>query len=553
MKLVVLQAIDGRKLLVTIPWLVEYLAMLDFITIRLDYYRDLFQLLYTVYMRVNVLSDQESLCVMPTSKFIVRVCLGWLFENPQIPEEYSNYRSFKQKAINRVDSSQNDTQLNPLLENMLDAACPFLADFRVSMMPQRTTKALSRTGRYRHITTKFQDKTHVQKSKVQDSREQIAQAFMASQSLSVKKIVEFTIERVTSAVVKDFQVKHLIAARKQAKTDVEQLQSSSDTSESLMKKIIDVYQRHLERLHQQWNDDVKTNCKKRIEGTFDSLMPMETLEEVKKALISITFERTSEKLQDWCSTNIATIEVFSKDIQEDARKLKENQQNGNRRSSSTIIIDLTARTMPSDYFRELQVLLHKSNLHPERIGSDEPRKSVEVAIEILDKQTLPANAYRNIGYYTLQLVLQLIVHRTDLVTKEFLTKVFTMWRHEKMLNFVAKDSQNRQNPRKVDDFIFSNVLSPRFILIMKGKSRRSFEAYGDFLIALVKENFISVEQINEQSTRLFKQGTLWSSQSLDDIAFLIDRVKTSLSSAASPESQLFLELVVDLARDMENF
>lgn len=207
--------------------------------------------------------------------------------------------------------------------------------------------------------------------------------------------------------------------------------------------------------------------------------------------------------------------------------------------------------MPSNYFRDLQTLLHKSSLHPEEIEGSELEACVKDAIDVLDKQTLPANAYRNIGFFHLQLVLQCIANRVKLVTKEFLTKVFALWRHEKMLAFVAQESQNRQNARKVDDFIFSNVLSPRFIFTLQGKSRRNFEAYADFLVAMVKENFISPELINEQSVRLYKHE--WSNQSLNDIAFLIDRVKTSLSSEASADSQLFLELVADLARDMENF
>ena len=552
MKQVVLQAIDGRKLLVTIPWLVEYLTMLDFITIRLDYYRDLFQLLYTVYISVNAVTDQGSLCVLPTSKFIIRACLGWLFENPEIPEEYSNYRHFK-SSISEYESNadnQNTAQLNPHLEDILNAACPFLADFRVSMMPQRTTKAVSRSGRYRHITPKFQDKSFVQKTKTQDSREQLVEAFMTSQSLSVRKIVDFTIDRVTSAVVKDFQVKHLITIRKQAKNDVELLDTSINV-ELVVKKIDEIYQQYLERLHGQWNEDLKTNCMKRVQGVFDSLLPIETLEDVKKNLVNITFEKTREKLQEWRSLNLASIEIFSKDIQEEASKLKENQQNGNKRTASTIIIDLSAANMPSDYFKDLQKLLHQSSLHPENIEGDELKKCVEVAIDVLEKQTLPTNAYRNIGFYTLQLVLQCIANRLDLLTNEFFTKVFAMWRHEKLSAFVAKESENRQNPRKVNDFIFSNVISPRFIMVMQGKSRRHFEAYGDFLIALVKENFINIELINEQGVRLYKHE--WSNQSLNDIAFLIDRIKSSTSSTASPESQLFLELVVDLARDMENF
>jgi codanin-1 len=171
-----MRALDSRKLLVTIPWLVEYLAMLDFITIRLDYYRELFRMLYTIYLRVNVVDGHNGLCVMPQSKFIIRACLGWLFEHPAIPEDYYTFNmrtaigAFVDDENEDEDTRMNccvgnDAELNSHLESLIHSACPFLADFRVAMMPQRITKAVSRTGRYRHITTKIQDKSPIVETK----------------------------------------------------------------------------------------------------------------------------------------------------------------------------------------------------------------------------------------------------------------------------------------------------------------------------------------------------------------------------------------------------
>lgn len=539
----------------TIPWLVEYLAMLDFITIRLDYYRELFQLLYTVYMKVNIVNDRVSLCVMPTSKFIIRACLGWLFEHPEIPEDYYNLnnKTVALKAIENVTPAV--AQLNPYLETILNAACPFLADFRVSMMPQRTTKAVSRTGRYRHITTKFQDKAVAQQTKVQDNKERLIQAFLAHQTVSVRKIVEFTIDRVASAVVKDFQVKHLLTTRKEAKLEVEQLLPSINNSDALVKKMIEVFQEHLKQLQSQWIEASAENCKARVVSAFDTFLPIETLEDVKKTLVNITIDKTSEKLHEWRSTNLNTIEIFSKDIQADAVKMKENhQQNGNKRTTASIAIDLSAKTLPSDYFKELQLLLHTVSLHSNRLDGTETMKCIEMAQDVLEKQILPSNAYRNIAFYTLQLVLQIIVNRVDLITKQLLMKTYTLWRHEKLLPFTSPDLQSdeiTQNRIKVDNFVFSNVISARLLLIMQGKSRINFEVLGNFLVELVRENFITADHINEQSVRLYKQE--WPPQSLADIAFLLQHIKNSLSATASSESQLFLELVGDLARDMENF
>lgn len=558
-KPVVLRSIEGHKLLVTIPWLVEYLAMLDFITIRLDYYRDLFKLLYTVYMRVNVAIERGSLCVMPTSKFIIRSCLGWLFEHPDIPEEYCSLKGTALREFDEpsADQSQSFEHLSPHLETILNAACPFLADFRVSMMPrQRMTKVVSRTGRYRHITTKFQDKANIQKTKVQDSRERLIEAFLASQTLSVRRIVEFAIDRVTSAVVKDFQVKHLLAIRKQAKLETEKAAQSIPELEVLTKKMIGIFQQHLVHLQDQWTHDLKSNSTARIEGVFESLLPIETLLDVKKTLINITLERTVEKLNEWSSTSIHTIEIFSRDIQLDAAKLLDTQQqSGNKRTTSNIVIDLTASTMPSDYFKELQTLLHKASRHPKDIKADDIVNCIEMASSVVQKQILPSNAFRNIAFYMLQLLFLCIAHRLDLITKDVLSKVFEMWRHEKLSPYTSKDPQslenNTQNRRKVDDFVFSAVISSRLLVTMQGKPRETFEAYGNFVAQLVQQGFITGEMLNEQSVKLYKHD--WSPETLNDIAFLINHIKSQLSSKATSEEQLFMDLVVDLARDMENF
>jgi codanin-1 len=415
-KSIVLRAIDGRKLLVTIPWLVEYLAMLDFITIRLDYYRELFRILYTVYMGVN-----GAFCIMPQSKFIVRTCLGWLFEHPSIPEDYFNASMMLPNLHSSSDDSSSTIdgpcdELNPHLEAIIQAACPFLADFRVSMMPQRnrTTKAVSRTGRYRHITTKIQDKAASTATTASSSNhERLVEAFLASQSLSVRKIVDFTIDRASSAVIKDFQVRHLLAARKDARSAVESEVPAAATVEALKKRMRDIFQHHLERLHGLWNEDVPANCAKRVQAAFDALLPIETLNDVKKTLISITIGKTSERLQHWRATNIS-LEIFSKDIHVDATKLKESthqQAEGgtsNRRTSQNMIIDLSAQQhQPSDYFQALQIFLHRASRHAGGLRTDELLQLLEMSVGVLDKQTLPSNAYRNVAFYLLQLVLLL--------------------------------------------------------------------------------------------------------------------------------------------------
>lgn len=560
-KQVVVRAKEEHKLLVTIPWLVEYLSMLDFITIRLNYYRDLFQLLHEIYLQVNVVNESGSLCVLPTSKFIIRSCLGWLFEHPVFPQEFFFDKNFANVVLNDIVAKESKANFyyppNPHLEGILNAACPFLADFRVSIMPLHTTKVVSRTGRYRHITTKFQDKSSVQNTKVQDNRSRLIDAFLASQTVSVKKIVDFTIDRVSSAVIKDFQVEHLLVMKKLARAEAEKEAKEVKELNVLMKKNYEVYKLYLSLLQKIWIEETKTNSCERVKNAFQSLLPIETLPDVKKTLVNITIEKTREKLQEWRSANLTTIEVFSKDLQSDAAKFQDRARENGRNGQQVTVIDLTGNTMPSAFFNTLQNFLYKATKHPEKIESNELLNMIKVACEVVQKQIVNDNAFRNIAFYMLQAVLMCIANRCDIVTEESLRMSFILWRHEKLLPYTRMkektlNNQMNRKTRKVNDFIFSNVISARFMLTLQGKPHANLEKYADFIMQLVIEKFINIEQVDEQSVRLYKHE--WSTQSLNDIAFLINRlVDHSKNQPSSQDSRLFLELVVDLARDMENF
>lgn len=132
-----------------------------------------------------------------------------------------------------------------------------------------------------------------------------------------------------------------------------------------------------------------------------------------------------------------------------------------------------------------------------------------------------------------------VANRPELITKDFLTKLFIVWQHEKLLNFTTslrqeskkkaedvedeeEDIKSSQNNRlKVNNFIFCNVISSRFILTMQGKDRKNFEAYGNFLIELIKEKFITVDDVNELSVGLYKHE--WSKVRWKFYSFLITK------------------------------
>lgn len=90
--------------------------------------------------------------------------------------------------------------------------------------------------------------------------------------------------------------------------------------------------------------------------------------------------------------------------------MENHQQQSNKRTSQNMIIDLSTEHHPSEYFQALQMLLQRASnnrrhAESEMCNRDEIIKLFDMTMDVLNKQTLPSNAYRNIAFYLLQLML----------------------------------------------------------------------------------------------------------------------------------------------------
>lgn len=352
------KSVINHKLIVTLPWVVQFISMLDPVSLRSDYYRDVFHILYELYVMTAANVEYNSMLSMrQTSLFIIRSCLGWLFDQPNVPNEYYSYRqnrkqskalmqtpptditlgpteftsveilvpkaistffagkhqiyfntTFKQNTdknstatimgtLDKLDIQPNkfthEMQLtaaaaaaranrddhknvslpkyDPLLENILQAACPFLADFRVSIMPRRNSKTVSRTGRYRHITPKICESpanakaTQPIQPNENDAQAKLIEAFLHSQSLSVRRTVEFVQDRVYSVVVKNFQVQILLPFKKSIIELVDKIQLKD--SNAILNELYRIYSNGEKELLAKWQDFVTPVALQRIKVT----------------------------------------------------------------------------------------------------------------------------------------------------------------------------------------------------------------------------------------------------------------------------------------------
>ncbi|XP_050090655.1 protein disks lost [Anopheles aquasalis] len=674
-KLVLLRSVVEKKLVITIPWITQYLSMLDAVTLRLRYYEELFRLLRQVYQGTATceLPSHRPMFIIPTSKFIVRACLDWLFDQPNVPEEYyspqadceikvdgkSPTANIEQLALEQIGGFRKGNEIasdqasvasvpfvtrskkkadtpivfNPLLESVLSAACPFLADFRVAVMPSKVEKTLSRTGRYRHITTRYsgsvtkptgadQDASftfdpaadiqsttgtnHQTSQKLpshMDIQHRLTEAFLQSQSLSVRRMVEFIIERATSAVIKDFQMLYLLPEKKTVTDRIGVVEVT--TLRETMARIRTVCDDALKNINDTWESHVPAMLNKRITDAFDGLLPVETIEAVRKTCKSIALDRCIQKTNEWRQSYMSDTDLFCKNIEGEASSMITAKQRPNAQknqlhiqqsetlANANVVLNLSSDgpVMPAVLYNTLQALLHDAARSPHRITVDHLSEFLQQTQIFLDDPVLIMTGTMNrmLAYMLLQLFLLLIKSRCDLIVPDIVEAVVKIWKHKKLephcqppvteaegsptmrlsptqdRSFVypAQIEQFKRKRRQQEsNYIFSHLISNRFVRMMEENPAPNvhYDTYAKFIIALVEAELITINLLNDQFVSIFNEE--WPLATLDRISTVINRVLNDSTKAKSGRSQhnvddsqseMFMEMLSDLARGIEEF
>lgn len=160
---------DERHTILTVPWVTEYLAMMDFLTLRLPYYISVFKILFQLYRK-----DNRSKKNWPYNILLVKFSLGWLFELPHFPDvEFFTYLNETDKLpINFSCSEKKETMLDDLKivdQNILYTFCPFLDDIRKLLL----TDIVNSNATVKHITpvTTIQSGEEIAKKKIEVSED----------------------------------------------------------------------------------------------------------------------------------------------------------------------------------------------------------------------------------------------------------------------------------------------------------------------------------------------------------------------------------------------
>jgi Codanin-1 C-terminus len=139
---------EKHTLILTIPWVTKYLAMLDYVALRLPYFEDIFELLFRINMACS--PNMDSIHLTNANSVIVKLCLGWLFDMPHFPEGfYFNWCA--KNCTNPIGDNDHTTsgidRLDIIDQNMFHLCCPYIEDIKCLLLSN-----VSQSVTVKHIT-----------------------------------------------------------------------------------------------------------------------------------------------------------------------------------------------------------------------------------------------------------------------------------------------------------------------------------------------------------------------------------------------------------------
>ncbi|XP_068607900.1 codanin-1 [Brachionichthys hirsutus] len=293
----------GRSIL-TVPWMVEFLSMLDAVGPLLPCYRTALGTLLLLYRRM-LLGRGGEMCYL--NKLLLVSVLGWLFQIPAMPDDVFFTSEFT-KVARLEDGTPAAAGLDgiPLVDQqLLYTCCPFLGEFRKLLAAFVSGSAGKNGGAIRKITptsAELRDTPATNRSQ-QKLQVDLEQAFFHNQPPSLRRTVEFVAERVGSNAVKHMKatlVSELVErGEKMLRSGLESKSSVSQLSDSICAQLCVAGLEALEK--------ASRFCCEKSPDAVRVLLPGETSPAVLTTAENITKRLATEKACGWLAANVTAL------------------------------------------------------------------------------------------------------------------------------------------------------------------------------------------------------------------------------------------------------
>ncbi|GLG95539.1 Protein disks lost [Gryllus bimaculatus] len=530
------EAIQSKKLTLTVPWTVQFLSMVDNVSYNLPYYREVISLLCAIYRTLPSVSYHS-----PYGSFMLKVCLGWLFERPQLPEDifYTWWIKESQSSELAVNSENSRSivasidELDFIEWDTLMILCPNLEAIKWLLMSD------SNSGRSvmppRHITPVLVAGEQTLPSSSRNLELQLEENFLEGQPSSIRKTIEFVSERIASSCVKYICSQPLTEVKQKALKMLE----DSDNNDLLSTKLpLETSLLALE-LKKYCQNVIPKLCFDKCCGVMPLLLAEDVPQEITNICVQIAVRLSLERVNIWINSHI-TPALFTKHLSSEVDKV-------NRNSVKTI--------KSSHVLHGWRKLSEKNALSPaesitiirnmicvvmgeSKVQDDDVLSTLHCILDtLMSRRDLIPSAERVLGSLSVDLAFALVAHHPELIKETILEKFLSIWMTKEV----------------VTSHCFQHLICPRNIMILNKSEngKNVWSAAARFLHFILINNIIPPNEFESQCVAIFRHE--WSSETLKHLALCFEEVVEQYQRTnCDANFLLLLELVSDLCREMDN-
>ncbi|XP_078089761.1 codanin-1 isoform X2 [Mustelus asterias] len=311
------KAMENQRTIFTVPWVVEFLSMVDYVAPFLEYYRGVFTLLLHLYRSLVLTSEKNGNFL---NKLLILAVLGWLFQIPAVPQEmFFNEENFDEFEINISDQGLDSVPL--VDQQLLYLCCPYLSELRKLLASYVAGSGVKNGGYMRKITpTTAAPLIPTLAQSQQRLQVKLEEAFFHNQPPSLRKTVEFVAERVGSNCVKHIKATLVSDLVKRGTTMLQKAMKDEkiNLTELLENVIVDLCEEGRQAVIKG-----REFCSRKGPEAIQVLLPGETSASVLSTAEGIASRLATEKACTWLSANIAAL--IRKEVKLGFDRLKKSQ------------------------------------------------------------------------------------------------------------------------------------------------------------------------------------------------------------------------------------
>jgi len=304
------KAIEEKRLLITIPWIVDFFSMADQNVFHVEVFKKPLIDLIKLYRQKKIFSEQFSILHL-----LLIIQIGWLLEQPQLQTlDFYKISLLSDSTFNSA-ADNNGTGIDDFVnidKEFLYDICPFLNDIKKPLLDYAKGIGTSSNGSYRKITAVKTSDVFFNDS-VLNLRVQLIDSFLKYLPSHVTDCLTFITERHYNNIRTHFTTKIFPICAKQVMEEIkEKLSVDFDSSEEIN---VDTIKLHNQPMYiqcltkseidvsNQSHLYLKSYLKEKTLASVKSLLPESTIDQIKETSAKVVQHNVRVKMQEWFNAN----------------------------------------------------------------------------------------------------------------------------------------------------------------------------------------------------------------------------------------------------------